>query len=148
MNSDAQSPKGASGLMQIMPSTAKSLSKNHGIKYRSTYDLLNPMKSIELASAYLKDLLVQFKGNSIYATAAYNAGPHRVSGWLKKNSDQPIDIWIESIPFAETRQYVKNVLAYSVIFAKLRQEEGFRMATAQYLSNLSPQLAATATKTN
>ena len=141
MVSDAQSPKGAMGLMQIMPATAKMVSKKHKIRYASSFELLNPDKSVELASAYLKELLTKFNGNSIYASAAYNAGPHRVNRWLKDTANQPLDIWIENIPFSETRQYVKNVLAYSVIFAKLRQQEGFHMATKQYLSNISPQLA-------
>lgn len=147
MTSDVQSPKGARGLMQIMPSTARMISKKHQISYHSSHDLLDPAKNIELASAYLKDLLTQFNENSIYATAAYNAGPHRVNKWLKESSNQPLDIWIENIPYAETRQYVKNVLAYSVIFATLRKEMDFRMATNPYLSNLAPQLAATKTET-
>lgn len=142
MTADAQSPKGAMGLMQIMPSTAKIVAKKHKISYRSKYQLLDPAKNIELASAYLKQLLEQYKGNSIYATAAYNAGPHRVNRWLQKTAGQPLDIWIENIPFGETRQYVKNVLAYSVIFAHLREQKGFRMATKEYLSEFSPQLAA------
>lgn len=140
MTFDARSPKGASGLMQFMPATAKIVSKKHGIAYSSPQDLLNPEKSIELAGAYLQDLLQLFDGNSIYATAAYNAGPHRVNRWIKENGHLPLDIWIEAIPFSETRQYVKNVLAYSVIFANLRQDKGFRMATHAYL-NSAPQIA-------
>lgn len=141
MTRDARSIKGAMGLMQVMPATAKMVSKRHAIDYRSSQELLTPKKNIDIAGAYLKDLLDQFEGNSIYATAAYNAGPHRVSRWLEQTADQPIDIWIENIPFSETRQYVKNVLAYSVIFAQLREDPAFKMATKTYLDESSPQLA-------
>lgn len=148
MNSDAQSPKGALGLMQIMPATATIVSRRHNIRYRSRHELLQPEKNILLGSAYLKDLLARFDGNSIYATAAYNAGPHRVNRWLKETADLPIDIWIETIPFAETRQYVKNVLAYSVIFAQLQQQSNYRMATAEYLPKYLPELAITNPEAN
>lgn len=143
MNKSAQSHKGAMGLMQIMPSTATSVSRKHNIRYRSRLELLQPEKNVLLGSTYLSDLLGQFDGNSIYATAAYNAGPHRVNRWLKETAELPIDIWIETIPFAETRQYVKNVLAYSVIFAQLQQQSNYRMATAKYLPRYLPELAIT-----
>jgi soluble lytic murein transglycosylase len=60
----------------------------------------------------------QFDKNRIYATAAYNAGPHRVSRWLKGREDLPLEIFIELIPFDETRTYVQNVLSFSVIYAQ------------------------------
>ncbi len=146
MSSDAQSPKGALGLMQLMPGTAAMVSKQHNLQYRSTRDLLDPGKSVEIGSHYIKDLLNRFNGNSIHATAAYNAGPNRVSAWLKNKEDMPIDIWIESIPYSETRQYVKNVLAYSVIFAKLQNQSDFYMPTANYLTKRATALAAVTVK--
>ncbi len=142
LTTDARSPKGALGLMQLMPSTAAMVSKQHNLGYRSTHELLNPDTNIRIASHYLKDLLTRFKGNSIYATAAYNAGPYRVDQWLKKSGDMPIDIWIESIPYSETRQYVKNVLAYSVIFAQLQNQLDFYMPTATHLGKRSASLAS------
>ena len=67
---------------------------------------------------YLAQLMEQFNGNRILAAAAYNAGPNRVKQWLDQDTQLalPYDIWIETIPFGETRSYVQNVLAYAVIY--------------------------------
>lgn len=131
---EAVSHKGARGLIQIMPATARNVARKHKIPYHSRQQLFDPKKNVELASAYLNSLLKQFDGNDIYATAAYNAGPHRVKKWLKTTRHLPIDVWIESIPFHETRQYVKNVLTYSAIYAHRRNQYNFQMATTNYLS--------------
>ncbi len=112
---DAKSSAGAMGLMQLMPATAREVAKNLGVKYRY-WDLIKPEQNIEFGSTYLNQLLQQFGGNRILATAAYNAGPHRVKKWLGDNEQIPFDIWIETIPFRETRHYVQNVLQYSVIY--------------------------------
>lgn len=110
---DAHSSAGAKGLMQIMPATAKQLEK----KTVSTRYLLNAKNNINLGTKYLKKLLERNNGNAVLATASYNAGPHRVKQWLKKsNSKLPADIWIETIPFKETREYVKSVMAYQQIY--------------------------------
>jgi len=109
---DANSPAGAKGLMQLMPNTAKSLRKG---KINRNY-LLNANNNIQLGTRYLKKLLVKNGGNQILATAAYNAGPYRVKSWLKNLKSIPADIWIETIPFKETRNYVKSVLAYQEIY--------------------------------
>ncbi len=120
---DAKSPAGALGLMQLMPSTAKYTAKRSGLNYR-TRDLLKPEANITLGSRYLNSLLSQFEGNRILAAAAYNAGPTRVRQWLRASEGKkPFDVWIETIPFKETRGYVQNVLAFSVIYGyKLGQQ--------------------------
>ena len=117
---DAKSPAGALGLMQLMPSTARYTARKAGVRYRK-HDLLTPETNITLGSHYINELLTQFDGNRILASAAYNAGPSRVKKWLA-SSDQQLahDIWVETIPFKETRKYVQNILAYSVIY-------GYRM---------------------
>ena len=126
----AASPAGAMGLMQLMPTTARYTAKKAGIKYRKS-DLLKAEKNIQLGSFYITELLNRYQGNRILAAAAYNAGPHRVDKWLKKSaSNLPNDVWIETIPFKETRKYVQNVLAYSVIY-------GYRTGTTPAM--LSPQ---------
>ncbi|TQV81373.1 lytic murein transglycosylase [Exilibacterium tricleocarpae] len=113
---DVRSPAGALGLMQLMPTTARQTARRAGVRYRER-DLLKPEPNITLGSSYLNQLLDQFDGNRILAAAAYNAGPHRVKQWLAKSDRQlPYDIWIETIPFKETRHYVQNVLAFSVIY--------------------------------
>ncbi|MEZ0155483.1 MAG: transglycosylase SLT domain-containing protein [Candidatus Reddybacter sp.] len=115
---DVTSPAGARGLMQLMPRTAKQVARKHNIHYKSRQQLFEPAKNILLGSRYFKDLMLRFSDNRILSIASYNAGPHRVAGWRKKTDAKlPYDVWIETIPFNETRQYVQNVLAYSIIFA-------------------------------
>lgn len=113
---DAYSSAGARGLLQLMPRTARQVAKKIGVKF-STKDLYLAEKNITLGSSYLKQLLQDFQGNHVLATAAYNAGPLRVKKWLnRQNSALPYDIWIETLPYHETRNYVQNVLAFSVIY--------------------------------
>ncbi|VUD66275.1 Soluble lytic murein transglycosylase [Thalassocella blandensis] len=113
----ARSSAGAMGLMQLMPATARQTALKSGIKHRDQY-LLDPEYNINLGSQYMTELMQQFNGNRILAIAAYNAGPHRVNRWVSGiPKNQPFDVWIETIPFKETRGYVQNVLAFSVIYA-------------------------------
>lgn len=112
---DARSPVGATGLMQLMPSTARTISRRMHVPY-STKKLIDPGYNIKLGSHYLQSLLKRYDGNRILATAAYNAGPGNVKRWLKKNTG-PLDIWIEQIPFNETKEYVQRVLTYSTIYS-------------------------------
>lgn len=115
-SSHARSPAGAMGLMQLMPGTAKRTARRIGLSY---HDLVNPRHNIQLGSHYLQQLLQEFDGNLVLATAAYNAGPHRVREWLNNDGKAlPYDIWIETIPYRETRGYVQNVLSFSVIYAQ------------------------------
>ncbi|WP_226661935.1 transglycosylase SLT domain-containing protein [Microbulbifer aggregans] len=115
---DAKSHAGAMGLMQLLPSTASETAHKAGVPYRHSWDLLNPSTNINLGAYYLNSLLSRFDNNRFLAAAAYNAGPGRVSGWLKDTDKKlPFDVWIETIPYRETRKYVQNVLSYSVIYA-------------------------------
>ncbi len=112
-----KSPANAYGLMQLLPSTAQHVAKRYKIKYQES-DLIKANKNIPLGSRFLKDLLTSFDGNHILTAAAYNAGPGRVRQWRKLSQGKlPFDIWVEIIPFNETRQYVQNVLAFRVIYA-------------------------------
>jgi len=124
--SDAQSPVGALGLMQLMPGTAKSVARKLKQSRPSKTSLFDPEKNIELGTAYLQQVFKQLDENPVLAIAAYNAGPHRVKRWLP-DKDMPADIWIEMVPFKETRQYLKNVLAYTVIYADKLGIEDMRM---------------------
>jgi soluble lytic murein transglycosylase len=114
------STAGARGLMQLMPETAAKLAKTLKIVFRRKDHLsdaltANPSLNVKLGSAYLNDLLSDFGGSYILTVAAYNAGPSRVRKWMRdlgdprNNEDEAID-WIESIPYAETRNYVQRVL--------------------------------------
>ncbi|MBY4676924.1 transglycosylase SLT domain-containing protein [Marinobacterium arenosum] len=116
---NARSHAGARGLMQLMPKTAQMTARKNKVPYRSRNQLYRPELNISLGTAYLAEMLDRFDGNIVHATAAYNAGPHRVDRWLKERGKLPLDVWIESIPFRETRNYVKNVLTYRTIYQQL-----------------------------
>ena len=113
-SSQAVSPAGARGLMQIMPATAKQIARKKRKSFSVQMLNSDPDFNVEMGSTYFADLLKRFKGSYILAIAAYNAGPTNVNKWLKsignphENID-PID-WIERIPFGETRNYVQRVL--------------------------------------
>lgn len=115
----ATSRVGARGLMQLMPATAKLTAKKFQVDYQHRQQLFEPNTNIALGTAYLAEMLERFSGNRAYASAAYNAGPHRVKRWLKARGHLPLDVWIETIPFDETRNYVQNVLAFNVIYDAL-----------------------------
>lgn len=117
---DARSPAGAMGLMQLMPRTAQSVSKRNRLRY-SKKSLLKPQYNLDLGSRYMKQLLNRYDGNRVLATAAYNAGPGNVNRWLRR-FEGPMDLWIENIPFKETREYVQRVLAYTTIYSYRRGE--------------------------
>ncbi|WP_407695599.1 transglycosylase SLT domain-containing protein [Shewanella psychropiezotolerans] len=113
----ATSGVGARGLMQLMPATAKETARKAGVKYKGTRSLYVNEINIRLGSAYYASLLKRFNNNRVLATAAYNAGPHRVKRWLKKtNGELDVVAFIEAIPFTETREYVQAVLSYRVIY--------------------------------
>ncbi|WP_347289792.1 murein transglycosylase [Kluyvera georgiana] len=117
-NPKVKSPVGASGLMQIMPGTATHTVKMFNLPgYSNPAQLLDPETNINIGTSYLQYVYQQFENNRIFASAAYNAGPGRVRTWLG-NSAGRIDAvaFIESIPFSETRGYVKNVLAYDAYY--------------------------------
>ncbi|MCU7845178.1 MAG: transglycosylase SLT domain-containing protein [Candidatus Thiodiazotropha sp. (ex Monitilora ramsayi)] len=112
---DAKSRVGARGLMQLMPKTAKAVANELSESIQFPDDLYLPEVNIKLGTSYLNKIYRQLQENPVLATAAYNAGPWRVQAWLPKKT-QPADIWIETVPFRETREYLKRVLAYTVIY--------------------------------
>ncbi|WAH60891.1 transglycosylase SLT domain-containing protein [Pseudomonas silvicola] len=115
---DARSGVGAMGLMQLMPGTAKETARKFSIPLASPSQAIDPDKNIQLGAAYLSQVHAQFNGNRVLASAAYNAGPGRVKQWLRGANHLSFDVWVESIPFDETRQYVQNVLSYAVIYGQ------------------------------
>ena len=114
---EARSPVGAQGLMQLMPRTAQSVAKSIDLDSPTDLVLTQADTNIKLGTAYLGQLLQRFNDNRVLALAAYNAGPSRAKKWY--TNPQPIDAFIEGIPFAETRAYVKAVLLYAAIYAQL-----------------------------
>ena len=113
---DARSPVGALGLMQLMPATGQQTARALNIRYGGSDALLQSDQNIRLGSAYLRKLLDRYNGSPVLAAAAYNAGPHRVSRWLPRDEAMDADLWMELIPFRETRSYVRRVLAYATVF--------------------------------
>jgi soluble lytic murein transglycosylase len=115
----ARSPVGARGLMQIMPATGKQVASSLGRSHSGT-DLYEVDHNVLLGSAYYRQLLDRFGGNRVFALTAYNAGPHRVDRWRHKAGEGvPVEVWIETIPYKETRNYVQAVLSYNVVFQYL-----------------------------
>lgn len=133
----ARSPSGARGLMQLLPSTAKDIAKKTRYKkYRRAGDLYRPEINIDLGARYMDRLIAAGKGYLPYAFASYNAGPGRMYRWskgrsavtdlrlgLKKEAFNPIDeLWIEELPWSETRFYTKALLRNMGIYMALRGE--------------------------
>lgn len=113
----AISNAGAIGLMQLMPATGRHVADSIGVNIDDDHDLQDPDTNLTLGSHYMSLLVAHFKGSEPLATAAYNAGATRVSSWLPADgATLPVDIWVDTIPYDETRNYVKRVLAQTVVF--------------------------------
>ena len=117
MQPNARSSANARGLMQLLPTTAELVARRASMSKPSADDLYDPGTNIALGSYHLAWLVDRFDGQVPLAVAAYNAGEHRVDRWLKETDGLPMDQWIETIPFTETRNYVKNVLAFRHVYA-------------------------------
>ncbi len=126
-NKNAYSPVGARGLMQIMPKTGQQIARELKEKWKSKDELFEPITNIRYGSYYYKKLLDRFNGHYALAAAAYNAGPHRVKRWLPRGDKIAADIWIETIPFKETRAYVSAVLTYALIYQKQLKKNALSM---------------------
>jgi len=117
-NAQADSRAGAKGLMQLMPATAEMMAR----RARQPYDeaaLLTPQGNIPLGVRYLKRVLRRFRGNIVHAAAAYNAGPGTVQRWVQRRGHLPTDEFVETIPYDETRRYVRRVFTSYLIYRDL-----------------------------
>jgi len=115
---DAKSPAGAKGLMQLLPSTARWVARKIGMKDFHPSRVTQPRVNVALGAFYLRHVLGGFGGSPVLAAAAYNAGPGRARRWCDV---KPLEgaIYVETIPFEETRQYVKKVMANTVYYDAL-----------------------------
>ncbi len=113
---DIRSSAGAIGVMQLMPATGRATAKEIKLRYGGRATLTDSASNIRLGTAYLSKMYQRFDDNRVLATAAYNAGPHRVEKWLPEKDDLDARIWIENIPYGETRKYVRRVLTDEAIF--------------------------------
>jgi len=112
----ARSSVGALGLMQLMPSTARNVASSLGMKRPRKSDILHVENNIRFGTQYLRNVMNRFDNNVALAAAAYNAGPGNVKKWLPRDQTMEADLWVETVPFKETRNYVQAVLAYSTVF--------------------------------
>ena len=126
--SDARSPAGALGLMQLMPATGRLTGRRINLHLSSTSAILNPDINVQLGTSYLRNVLDSNNGNQVLATASYNAGPNRVREWLPQRQGLDADAWIDTVPYTETRNYVKNVMAFTAVYA-FRLETTLRRLT-------------------
>ncbi|MDP2029278.1 MAG: transglycosylase SLT domain-containing protein [Thiobacillus sp.] len=113
----ARSHVGAAGLMQIMPATARWIAQRLGIKRFDASEMQDPARNIEFGAYYLKHVQTSLDGSPVLATAAYNAGPGRAQRWRDTRSMEAA-VYIESIPFAETRNYVQKVMSNAMYYAQ------------------------------
>lgn len=125
---DARSGAGARGLMQLMPATAAETAKRIDLRYQGPSQLSDPHINIMLGSAYLQGMLQRFDNNLALAAAAYNAGPHRARAWRPATGCVPLDIWVEQVPFAETRSYVRRLLFHTVVYAQRMGQPTLRVS--------------------
>ena len=114
----AVSSAGARGLMQIMPATGRSLARNLGLRY-TTRSLHDAETNLRMGIRYVRDLLTRFDGRVDHALAAYNAGPHRVDQWKARYPALTTEEFVETIPFTQTRIYVRHVLANRELYRRL-----------------------------
>ncbi|HRY15369.1 MAG: transglycosylase SLT domain-containing protein [Candidatus Competibacteraceae bacterium] len=115
---DARSPVGAQGLMQLMPATGRQIAQDLQDAV-ATPDLRQPEINIRYGVHYLRRMLERLQANPVLATAAYNAGPNKVIAWLPVDDPAPADIWVETIPYRETRAYVQRVMEYAIVYRHL-----------------------------
>lgn len=113
---DARSSAGAMGLMQLTPTTGREVSRRNKLPLSGSAELYVPERNIPLGTAHLRELLEEFGGNPVLATAAYNAGPTPVKRWLAEHPGGSADLWIETIPYSETRSYVGTVMAFAAVY--------------------------------
>jgi soluble lytic murein transglycosylase len=114
--SDAHSGADARGLMQLVPATAAQVAKKNGLDWAGGQSLYDPVVNVMLGTRYLAQMAARFGGAPWLASAAYNAGPNKVDQWLDQRGSLPPDLFVATIPYHETRDYVARVMAFAVIY--------------------------------
>lgn len=112
----ARSPANAMGLMQVTPATGKQVAKKHGLPWNGIAQLRTASGNLPIGSAYMSDLFQDFRQNPVLVSGAYNAGPRTVQRWLDTRPSGEAVIWIETLPYFETRDYIPRVLAFTTIY--------------------------------
>ena len=125
---DAVSRADARGVMQMLPGTAAAVARRWQISSSAREGLFDPAVAIPLGAAHLRELLDRYGGQLALSLAAYNAGPAAVARWLP-HGRLDADVWIENIPYNETRGYVQHILEHIIAFAWVRNAEPPRLET-------------------
>jgi len=112
----ARSSANALGLMQITPATAKRVAKKHDLTWRGSTQLKTAAGNLPIGTAFMSDLLQDFNNNPVLVSGAYNAGPNAVRRWLNTRPLGEAAIWVETLPYFETRDYIPRVLAFTTIY--------------------------------
>ncbi len=140
---DAVSPADARGLMQVMPSTARLIARRNSYKYSGSEQLMQAETNILFGTTFLRELMDKFNNNPVLVSGAYNAGPGAVDRWLQTLPGQDASIWIEVLPYYETRDYIPRVLAFATIYNYLLSQQqpdqgGQQPMTVQRISSRMP----------
>jgi soluble lytic murein transglycosylase len=112
----ARSSANALGLMQITPPTGKRVAKKHGLKWTGSEQLKNAEGNLPIGTAFMRDLLDDYNDNPVLVSAAYNAGPNALERWLGSRPQGEAAIWVETLPYYETRDYIPRVLAFTTLY--------------------------------
>ena len=124
---DISSSAGAVGLMQLLPITARQTARRQGLNRPSRGDLVTASVNIRLGVAYFKQLLDSMNGNPVFALAGYNAGPRNSKLWQNSSRVSDPAIWVETIPFTETRNYLKKILFNFVVYESIHSSSYVRL---------------------
>jgi soluble lytic murein transglycosylase len=127
--------------MQIMPATGERIAQKLGVGDFDASELLDPQLNLDFSAWYLASLLERFDGRLPLAIASYNGGPHNVRLWLRENPPHmPLDAFLERIPFSQTHEYVRRVLAF---YAQYRAQQNLPMTRLSVeLPRLRPDMMA------
>ena len=112
----ARSSANALGLMQVTPATGKQVAKKHGLRWNGVAQLKTAAGNLPIGTAYMSDLYQELNQNPVLVSAAYNAGPNAVKRWLDTRPTGDAAIWVETLPYFETRDYIPRVLAFTTIY--------------------------------
>jgi len=123
MAADAVSSADARGLMQVLPSTAQQIAKRNSYRYSGSEQLMQAETNILIGTTFLRELMDKFNNNPVLVSGAYNAGPGAVDRWLQSLPGQDASIWVEVLPYHETRDYIPRVLAFSTIYSYLLSKQ-------------------------
>lgn len=133
-NPDARSRVGALGLMQVMPATGKQVAQRLKLQMQPDLDLLKPEYNLPIGVNYLAGLMQHYDNNPVLAAAAYNAGPSKANAWRSSLGKEIDPLWVERITYAETRDYVKSLLAFREVYAWRLKQKSLHQAEIKLFS--------------